>query len=326
MTIILMWYFFPHKYCNILFPEINHLPPMGRPPRHLPDGQSTARPLPQAEDALSALRGILAPLVRLLLAAGVDYTRLAAELKPLFIEQARRELLRSARKDTDSALSLLSGVHRKDVRKWRESGLAERIAKEISLSTQIYARWAHDRQYLDRRRRPRPLPRLGPAPSFESLALSVTKDVRPYTLLAELLRLGLVQVEERKGVEYVVPNPDGFIPPAGSREMLELFGHNLADHADAAVANLLGSPARLEQSVFADGITAESATMLGELARKLWAQARSEMIAAASRCYEQDQARPDATHRMRFGSYYWDASATPDPDPPTPGSKTRETD
>jgi len=288
---------------------------MGRPPRQLPDSTSSAQPLPQAEDAVRALRSILVPLVRLLLATGVDYTRLAAELKPLFIEQARLELLRSGRKDTDSALSLLSGVHRKDVRKWRETGLADRISREVTLSAQIFARWAHDPQYLDRRRRPKPLPRLGPAPSFDSLAQSITQDVRPYNILAELMRLGLVRIESRRGQEHVVPNREGFIPPPGSLELIELFGNNLTDHAAAAVANLLGSKPRLEQSVFADGGSDESAEFLGELARKLWNQARADMIAEASRCFEQDQARPDARHRMRFGVYYWDESATEDSDP-----------
>ncbi len=287
---------------------------MGRPPRNLPVGSTPAQPLPQAEDVVRALRSILVPLVRLLLATGVEYTRLSAELKPLFIEQARLELLRSGRKDTDSAISLLSGVHRKDVRKWRESGLADSISREVSLSTQLFARWLHDPQYIDRRRRPKSLPRLGPAPSFDTLAHSVTQDVRPYTILNELLRLGLVQIEMRRGQEYVVPNRDGFIPPPGSLELIELFGNNLTDHAAAAVANLLGSAPRLEQSVFAEGVSAESAELLGALARKLWSQARTEMIAQASRCFEQDQDGPDATHRMRFGVYYWDESTPPDSD------------
>ena len=137
----------------------------------------------------------------------------------------------------------------------------------------------------------------------------ITQDVRPYTVLAELLRLGLARIELRRGLEYVVPNRQGFIPPPGSRELVELFGNNLSDHAAAAVANLLGDTPRLEQSVFADGITAESATILGELARTLWTKARAEMIAQASRRHEQDQDQPQATHRMRFGIYYWDESS-----------------
>lgn len=260
------------------------------------------------------LGDVLAPLVRLLIATGVDSPRLAAELKLIFIEQAHQELLHTGRADTDSAISLLSGVHRKDIRKWRETGLKENLAREVSLSTQIYARWVQDPRYLDRRRHPQSLPRLGPEPSFESLVRSVTQDVRPYTVLAELMRLGLAHVEVRQEQEFVVPKKEGFVPPPGSQEMLELFAGNLSDHAAAAVANMTGTPARLEQSVFANGITDESAEMLGKLARKLWAEARAEMIALATKRYEQDQARPDATRRMRFGAYYWDEEMAPETD------------
>ncbi len=278
---------------------------MGRPPRPLPEPRRTAQPLPAADDVLRALHAVLAPLVRLLLASGIDYTRLAAELKPLFVEQAQQELLRSGQRDTDSAISALSGVHRKDIRSWRFDGLSGRIAQEVSVSSQVFARWMQDPQYRDRSRRPRALPRSGPAPSFDTLARAVTQDVHPYTILTELLRLGLVQVQKFKGVETVVPHRDGFVPPAGSRELLELFGANLSDHASAAVGNLLGASPILEQSVYAQGITEDSARVLAELARKLWAQARAEMIAEATRRYDADRERDDATCRMRFGAYFW---------------------
>ena len=279
---------------------------MGRPPRHLPPNSSSELGLPPADEVSRALGGVLAPLVRLLLASGLDYTRLIAELKLVFIEQARLELMRGGQTDTNSAISLLSGVHRKDVREWRENRLGARIAQGVSMSSQVFARWVQDPLYRDRRKRPKPLPRLGAAPSFDTLARSVTQDVHPYTVLTELIRLGLVNIEARKGEEYVVPNRDGFVPPAGSRELLELFAGNLSDHARTAVANLLGGAPRLEQSVFAEGITRESAEHLGELARKLWSQARSEMIAEASRRYAADRHSAGATHRARFGAYYWE--------------------
>lgn len=260
--------------------------------------------MPPAGEVLRALNSVIAPLARLLLASGLDYTRLIAELKLVFIEQARLELLRSGQADTNSAISLLSGVHRKDVREWRENRLGARIALGVSLSSQVFARWVQDPLYRDRRKRPKALPRTGAEPSFETLARSVTQDVHPYTVLNELIRLGLVNIEARKGKEYVVPNREGFVPPAGSRELFELFAGNLSDHASTAVANLLGNSPLLEQSVFAEGITRESAAHLGELARKLWSQARSEMIAEASRRYEADRHCADATYRARFGAYF----------------------
>ena len=289
---------------------------MGRPARQLPNTESPARSLPPVDEVMAALAVILAPLLRLLVAGGADYTRLAAELKPLFIEQARLALLRAGRNDTDSAISLLSGVHRKDVREWRSTGLAGKIAKEVSISSRVYARWVQDPLYRDRRKGPKPLPRLGPAPSFETLARSVTQDVHPYTLLTEMIRLGLVQVQDHKGREMVVPQGDGYVPTAGSRESVELFGSNVSDHAAAAVNNLLGQPAQLEQSVFAERITAESALRLSELARTLWSRSRTEMIAEATRLHEADRGRDDATCRMRFGNYFWAQDALGNPPSP----------
>lgn len=283
---------------------------MVRPPRRLPDSTASRQPPPNGDILLPEVLRALRPLVRALLAAGVDYTRLTAALKPVFVEQARRQLAESGRKETDSALSLLSGVHRKDIRNWRETGLAGCATGELSVSNRVFARWMQDPDYQDRRRRPRALPRLGPAPSFESLARSVTLDLRPFNVLAELVRLGLARIEPHEDGDVVVPNRDGFVPPPGSRELLELFGGNLSDHAATAVANLLGDSPRLEQSVYAEGISAASARQLHELARKLWAQARREMIGEAQRLYDADRGHPEAAHRVRFGMYFWDEAGS----------------
>lgn len=285
---------------------------MGRPPRVLPPAAASA-PKPAADALLRAVAQAESPLVRLLLAAGVDYPRMAAELKPVFIEQARAELLRSGQRVTDSALSALSGVHRKDVRAWREKGETGGRARRASIGSQVFARWMQDPLYRDRRRRPRPLPRLGPEPSFETLARAVTQDVHPYTILAELLRLGLVELRGDSGAETVVPRSHDYVPPPGSAELVELFAANLADHAATAAANLLGAAPQLEQSVFADGLTPDSAGRLGELARSLWAAARNAMIAEAVRLHEADAGRDDADQRMRFGTYYWSGGREAEP-------------
>lgn len=279
---------------------------MGRTPRQLPETDAAPHLAAQAEDLLLAVEQILLPLVQLLIAAGVDYPRFAGVLKTLFVAQAQRTLHASGQKDTDSAVSVLSGVHRKDVKTWRTKGLNKRAERGPSIASQTFARWSHDPAYRDRSRRPRKLPRSGPEPSFETLARSVTQDVHPFTLLNELHRLGLVRVDTVQGRDMVIPNPDGFVPAAGSAELLALFGANLADHSAAAASNLLGRPPHLEQSVFAEGLTEESAQQLAVLARTLWAKARSDMIAAATELYASDKGRDDATHRMRFGAYFWD--------------------
>ena len=66
---------------------------------------------------LARVLHVLRPLVRPLVHQGVTYPALAAALKRIFLDEARRELQRRGMVATDSALTLLSGVHRRDVRK-----------------------------------------------------------------------------------------------------------------------------------------------------------------------------------------------------------------
>jgi len=270
-------------------------------PNDSPRRQMSARP----QEVLSALAETLQPFIELLLASGIDYPQFASYLKPLFIEQAKRELQRMHLGLTDSSLSVLSGVHRKDVKNWRENKLFSSKSNQVSISAQIFATWVQHPEYRDRKKQPKPLRRTGEAPSFDALVRLVTQDIHPFTILQDLIRLNLVQVEIRKNVEIVVPRLEGFIPPPGSKEALQLMASNVSDHAKAAVSNLLGARPTLEQSVFASGITKDSAELLSKLARQLWENARAEMIAEATKLYEADRLDGDANHRVRFGSYFF---------------------
>ncbi len=282
---------------------------MGRPTTPL-----SANPVPSmspgsAQQVLDAWARVQAPLCRLLLRAGLDYPRAAAELKQVFLEQAHAQLQDSNAADTDSALSLLSGVHRKDIRQWRGGAQQQPSHPAIGPGAQLLARWAALPGYRDRQHRPKAIRRVGPAPSFEHLARQVTQDVHAFTLLQELTRMGLVRTALRRGVEYVEPQLDAFVPSADLAGLLELLGMNLADHAAAAVCNVHGETPRLEQSVFADGLSDASMQRLAELARELWARSREAMIAEALRCVEADREARDARGRMRFGAYYWNSVA-----------------
>ena len=278
---------------------------MPRKPKSAPPHTARAAAPHPPDAALEAAGAALRPLVRLLLHSGVDYTRFAASLKQVFVEQALAEVERAGHEPTDSAISLMSGVHRKDVRQWRTTGTAGAANKPVAVAAQVFAQWASSRAYTTARGKPAQLPRTGPEPSFESLVRTVTQDVHPFTVMQELVRLGVAQVKSRGGVEFVVPVRAGYVPQPGSREALDLLAANVGDHALAAVANVLGEPSTLEQSVYAAGITEASAQKLGELARRIWARSRAELIEEATRLYEADRDREDARTRMRFGSYFW---------------------
>ena len=82
-------------------------------------------PTPTPTLVLDRVLALLRPLVRLLLRHGVTYPVFAAALKRVFLAAAQDELAGRGMAGTDSAVSLLSGVHRRDVRTLTRGALAE---------------------------------------------------------------------------------------------------------------------------------------------------------------------------------------------------------
>ena len=68
---------------------------------------------------LLALRRLLRPLVNLLLRYQVTYPFVSRLLKEVYVEVALADLSGEIDRPTDSRVSLLTGVHRKEVRRLR---------------------------------------------------------------------------------------------------------------------------------------------------------------------------------------------------------------
>lgn len=247
------------------------------------------------------------PLVRLLLRNGVAYPAFAAALKSVFLDVARDELRREGAKATDSALSLRSGVHRRDVRTLTQAqGMASPAEDEapMNMAAQVVARWLATPDCLDDAGLPRPLPRAGEAPSFEALVAAISTDVRPRAVLDELARLGMAEADGDT-VRLLAP---GFVPHQGFAEMAFFLQHNLHDHAAAAVANLADQSNYLEQAVFVDDLSAASAQQLHATAAKAWRQAFKTVMHEAQALHDHDrQSLPAAErgHRARFGTFFF---------------------
>ena len=257
---------------------------------------------------------VMRPLVRLLVRHGVTYPAFATALKRVFLDAAIDELGERAMAQTDSAVSLLSGVHRRDVRTLTRApaARARAAAVPLSLAGEVVARWLSDAAYQDRRRRPRALERA----EFDAMVASVSSDVRGRAMLDELLRLGVVS--EKEG--GIVLNAGGFAPRQGFTEMAELFAANVADHAAAATANLQGEANFLEQAMYVDRLTAESVQRLQRAAVRAWAKALPPVLAEAQACSEADSGKAVAAanaakvgqagaaapgQRVRFGVYFY---------------------
>jgi Family of unknown function (DUF6502) len=292
-------------------------------------GASGASPTPPAA-LVRALRQVLRPLVRLMLSRGITYPYLADLLKGLFVEVADKDFRLSDKPPTDSRVSLMSGVHRKDVSRLRAVlQTPDDIAPSVvSLGAQLVAHWLGSAQYLDEAGQPKPLARFaseGGAMSFEALVASVNSDIRSRVVLDEWLRLGVVRLDDER---RVCLNTEAFVPAKGFDEKAFYFGHNLHDHAAAAVHNLLGAPPAaastgavytpfMERSVHYDELSPESIARLAQQSEALGMQALLAVNKTAMEA-EQNDSAPAAgaapRQRMTFGVYFYaEPAAAPAP-------------
>ena len=268
-------------------------------------GTNASAPTPAL---VAALRRLLRPLVRLLLESQVTYPFLADLLKNVYVELADREFALEGKRQTTSRVSLLTGIHRKDVKRLRElPALPGEAPAVVSLGAQLVARWTGVADYLDDEGRPRPLPRLGDddaGPGFEHLVASVSKDIRARAVLDEWLRLGVARVDER---ERVCLNVEAFVPERGFDEKAFYFGRNLHDHVAAGAHNLRGgAPPFLDRSVYYDRLSPSSVAELRALAERTGMDAVQAVNRRALELQEADRERSDARERVNFGIYCFD--------------------
>lgn len=254
---------------------------------------------------LSAIHRVLSPVVRVMLGHEITLPMAIELLKRVFVEVAERDFRLDKKGSTDSRISLITGVHRKDVKRLRELPHVEAdLPPKVSLSAQIVATWITGPEWIDDKGAPRPLPRLarrGNGASFETLVASISQDIRPRSVLDEWLRLGVVQINTD---DEVVLTSNAFVPRDGIEEKLAYYGHNLGDHAAAAADNVLGAPRPwFERSVHHVSLSEAQIEQLRQRAAELGMQLLTELHTMA----EQSANDGEATKRFTCGVYFYSA-------------------
>jgi hypothetical protein len=270
-----------------------------------------SQPVPPAS-LLKAARRLMRPLVRLMMRSGLTFPVFADTLRRLYVEIAANDVLTDPRSCTDSRISVLTGVHRKEIRRLRgmpgDTGDAPDI---VTLASQIVARWVGTAAFIDAEGRPRPLTRTknetaGATPSFDELVASVTTDIRPRTVLDDLLGHGVIFTDAEDCVQL---NAEAFIPRPGEEEQLFYFARNLHDHIAAAAENIgaTGKPPFLDRSVHYDQLTPVQAQTLREYARAAAMRLLLDVNRLAQELTETaPEPDPEQLQRINLGIYLFD--------------------
>lgn len=294
---------------------------MESPSSRLPVAAGGAAPA-----AIDALLAILRPLARVAVDHGIQFNQLEELMKRAMVDAAMDAVSESSADAAPpiSRLSVISGIHRKEVKRLVETPDLSQVRSEQTPATEVYATWVSEPTWLDADGQPRALPRRpqddGSA-SFESLARSVTTDVHPRTLLDEMLRLGLAHLDPASDT---VSLSDGMVPSGEIDALLRFAGASVSDHLAAVRENLVAGhrvaageptarPPFVEQSVFADELSAESVEIAGARARAIWQRIMKTLIPELQRLEAADrEAGRPADHRIRVGLYCFAAPISPE--------------
>lgn len=269
---------------------------------------SESAPLLQ-RTVLATAHHLLRPLVRLLLSHGVTLPNLVELLKRVLVDVAEHDLPPPSRGLSDSSISVLTGVHRKDVRRLRARVDADdTVPTRVSLGARVVHRWLTDARWLDTDGTPRPLLWGVDAqgrPGFERLAEAVSKDVRARVVCEELLRIG-VAIQQSDGT--VGLRTQAFVPSAGGEEALYFLRRGAGAHLASAVHNVTGqTPAFFDRMVYFDDIPASALPALGQLVER-HGNACLQVINRAAE--EMVMAPSAASQQFTFGIYLHTQPAT----------------
>lgn len=270
---------------------------------------------------IGAVRAILRPLVRQLIAYGVTFPAFGRVAKEIYIEVGTQHFALPFKKQTDSRVALVTGIARKEIGQLRRGQMPPPSEAQGSqaLAIKVVRRWRSDARYLDGERDPRELAyEHGTAGvSFSGLVDEVGGDIPPRAVLDELIRTGAVELLPDGGVRLAEA---GYVPAREVEEKLRILGEDVAELIEAIRHNIesSGDEPFLQRKVYYDNVGAAALSELREKVRTAGAafvRQVDELLAG----YDRDR-NPSAPagrrQRVAVGVYYLDQDIEPENEDP----------
>ena len=265
----------------------------------------------------TALTALLVPLAQAMVGHGVTIGTATEALKLAMLTAAEQT---SAGKLSDSRASLLTGIHRKDVKRLRNLKDDAPAKRNCSAAALVISYWATAPEYQDRSGDPRVLSRKGgdAGVGFDDLVRRTRVDMAPGTVLETLIAQNIVEQGEAGDLRLL---SHAFLPSGGSAEQVAAYEATLSAHLTAATQNLLAEPGasrHFDRAVRYSHLSAESVDALSRFSSDRAQSLLQEVNALARDMQDRDN---DGGHDGRFvmGTYIL-------PSPHKTGDESREED
>lgn len=253
------------------------------------------------------LADLLAPLAQALVAQGMTLASATEALKQALCNAA---IAAEGEGVSDSRISILTGLHRKDVRRLRSHEPVVPGRKTANRMALLIGHWATDPDFQGQDGRPRALPResADEKPAFNDLVRRLRLDMAPGSMLQALIDQGAV-FQDEDGLLHLAS--DALVPEVGAQELVAAYHATLATHMAAATQNLLaqkGARRQFDRVLRYSHLSDASVAELDQLARD---EAQSFLTRLNARAHELQQR--DAEHGAR-GRFAAGAYILPTPD------------
>jgi hypothetical protein len=182
----------------------------------------------------------LRPIARWLLKSGVTWKEFAELSRGVFVSVAAEEFGLRGRPTNVSRIALLTGMTRREVRRYRESGVERpagdvRAEDDLNHASRVLAGWHLDAEFIDEIGKPQVLEAKGAGATFEQLVRRYAGDIPVTALIKELVRSS--SIERTNDGRYRALRRF-YMPRAMDGQAVERAGAVIADLATTVEHNL----------------------------------------------------------------------------------------
>ena len=245
------------------------------------------------------LTKIFYPLVKICIREEIQLNNLIDVLKQLYVDVSIKETL-SDKKITDSRISLITGVHRKDVKKIRAKKSKFDITQTVNpLKSSIISMWIGDNRFSKKDGTPKALKKNG-LNSFETLTNLLTKDIPSKTILDEFRDRHIVFLNKEDN--SISLNLDAMVSNNEPEINFDFLGDNVGDHINSINNNIYNKNNKLiEKAVFFKNISVSSIDRIESKSIKMSTKLLSDINRLAHELPEKDE----EVSRFRLGVYFY---------------------
>lgn len=183
---------------------------------------------------LRCLTTVLLPVARFCLRRGIKLQDFLESAKFAFMRAAQEELAKEGSELNVTRLSVMTGIHRPDVRRLLKGSEERKGPKAVPI--RVLGQWQKSQNFKTKGGKPRSLSAEGENSEFVELVRSVSRDVNPYSVLNELLRSGSVE-RTRAGMVRIASRV--FVPKGDMEQGFELLSRDTDDLLSAVEENVI---------------------------------------------------------------------------------------